>query len=72
MRENKTRTSKVCAISKAQKAQNIFGKKPEIFENFSLSENVAQCRKIKGGPFGTLQNFRKKVAQCRKNQKVTI
>ena len=44
---NKTRTSKVGAISKTQKAQNIFfGKKLEIFENYSLSENVAQCRKI--------------------------
>ena len=31
---NKTRTSKVGAISKAQKAQNIF------------FENVAQCRKM--------------------------
>ena len=44
---NKTRTSKVGAISKAQKAQNIFfGKKLEIFENIFLSENVAQCRKM--------------------------
>ena len=45
---NKTGTSKVGAISKAQKAQNIFffGKKLEIFEKFFLSENVAQCRKI--------------------------
>ena len=43
---NKTGTSKVGAISKAQKAQNIFfGKKLEIFENFFLSKNVAQCRK---------------------------
>ena len=50
---NKTGTSKVGAISKAQKAQNIFfGKKLEIFENFFLSKNVAQCRKNqKGGPF---------------------
>ena len=32
-KKNKTRTSKVGAISKAQKAQNIFfGKKLEIFE----------------------------------------
>ena len=41
--QNKTGTSQVGAISKAQKAQNIFfGKKLEIFEkkNF-LSENVA-------------------------------
>ena len=88
---NKTRTSKVGAISKAQKAQNIFfGKKLEFSENFSRSENVAQCRKmynggpfliykhafcckitkkIQRGPFGTLKNFRKKVAQCRKNEK---
>ena len=49
--KNKTRTSKVGAISKARKAQNIFfGKKLEIFENFSLSKIVAQCRKkIKRG-----------------------
>ena len=48
---NKTGTSKVGAISKAQKAQNIFfGKKLEIFEKFFLSKNVAQCRKkSKGG-----------------------
>ena len=26
-------------------------------------------KKPKGGPFGTLKNFRKKVAQCQKNQK---
>ena len=26
-------------------------------------------KKFKGGPFGTLKNFRKKVVQCRKNQK---
>ena len=44
---NKTGTSQVGAISKAQKAQNIFfGKKLEIFEKKILSENVAQCRKM--------------------------
>ena len=44
---NKTRTPQVGAISKAQKAQNIFfGKKLEIFEKKILSENVAQCRKM--------------------------
>ena len=44
---NKTGTSQVGAISKAQKAQNIFfGKKLEIFEKKFLSENVAQCRKM--------------------------
>ena len=50
---NKTGTSQVGAISKAQKAQNIFiGKKLEIFEKIFLSENVAQCREmLKGDPF---------------------
>ena len=50
---NKTGTSKVGALSKAQKAQNTFFlKKLEIFD-FFLSENVAQCQKMqKGGPFG--------------------
>ena len=43
---NKTRTSKVGAISKAQKGKTFFGKKLEIFEKVSLSENVAQCRKM--------------------------
>ena len=44
---NKTGTSQVGAISKAQKAQKIFfGKKLEIFEKKILSENVAQCRKM--------------------------
>ena len=44
--KNKTGTSKVGAISKAQKAQNIFLRKLEIFEIFFLSENVAQCQKM--------------------------
>ena len=51
---NKTGTSKVGAISKAQKAQNIFfGKKLEIFENFFLSKNVENSaeKNQKGGPF---------------------
>ena len=44
--KNKTGTSKVGAISKAQKAQKTFFKKKlEIFD-FFLSENVAQCRKM--------------------------
>ena len=53
VRINKTGTSQVGAISKAQKAQNIFlGKKLEIFEKKILSEKVAQCRKMwKGDPF---------------------
>ena len=45
---NKTGTSQVRAISKAQKAQNIFVWKKNL--KFSkkkfLSENVAQCRKM--------------------------
>ena len=46
-KHNKTGTSQVGAISKAQKAQNIFlEKKLEIFEKFFLSEIVAQCRKM--------------------------
>ena len=49
--KNKTRTSNVGAISKAQKAQNIFCKKLEIFEIFfgkcrELPKNVKRC------PFG--------------------
>ena len=44
---NKTGTSQVGAISKAQKAQNIFlEKKLEIFDKKILSQNVAQCRKM--------------------------
>ena len=45
-KRNKTRTSKVGAISKAQEAQhNFFEKKLEFFEKI-LSEIVAQCRKM--------------------------
>ena len=46
-RINKTGTSQVGAISKAQKAQNIFIAKNLKFskKNF-LSENVAQCQKM--------------------------
>ena len=51
--ENKTRTPQVGAISKAQKAQNIFfGKKLEIFEK---KNSFGKCRtvpkNVKGGPF---------------------
>ena len=50
---NKTGTSQVGAISKAQKAQNIFfGKKLEIFEKKNF---FGKCRtvpkNVKGGPF---------------------
>ena len=78
--KNKTTTSKVGAIYKAQKAKNIF------LENFSLSENVAQCRKkirrgdplVSAGFVGYVKKVKnerrdpletekisKKVAQCR-------
>ena len=61
---NKTGTSKVGAIFKAQKAQDFFLKKKlEIFEFFSFRK----CRILrKGDSFETLKNFGKKVAQCRK------
>ena len=49
--KNKTRTSKVGAISKAQKVQNIFGKKLEIFENFSFGKCRTVPKNVKGGPF---------------------
>ena len=52
--QNKTGTSKVGAISKAQNAQNIFfGKKLDIFEKNFLSENVAP----KNVKEGTLFDF---------------
>ena len=44
---NKTGTSQVGAISKAQKAQNIFLEKTLKFSKKKfLSENVAQCQKM--------------------------
>ena len=44
---NKTGMSQVGAISKAQKAQNIFLEKNLKFsKKIFLSENVAQCRKM--------------------------
>ena len=50
---NKTGTSQVGAIFKAQKAQNIFLEKNLKFSKiFFLSENVAQSQKCKrGDPF---------------------
>ena len=63
--ENKTRTSKVGATSKAQKAQNI------IFEKSNI-HSVAKyqiSKKLKGGPFGG--NFFQ-VSQCRKTERGTL
>ena len=55
VRRNKTRTSKVGAISKAQKAQNIcFGKKFEILELFSFKKCRTVPQKIqRRDPLGT-------------------
>ena len=55
-KNNKTRTSKVGAISKAQKAQkNFFWKKTWIFEKKIFRKKVAQCRKY---PLGTLRWYK--------------
>ena len=44
--ENKTRTSKVGAISKAQKAQNIFGKNfRKIFLFRKMSHSAEKCKR---------------------------
>ena len=52
-KENKTGTSKVAAISKAQKAQNIFSeKKLENFELFTFRKFRIVPKNVKGGPFG--------------------
>ena len=49
---NKTGTSQVGAISKAQKAQNFFfGKKLEIFEKNSFGKCRTVPKNVKGGPF---------------------
>ena len=50
---NKTRTPQVGAISKAQKAQNIFfGKKLEIFgKKISFGKCRTVPENVKGGPF---------------------
>ena len=72
--ENKTGTSTVGAISKAQKAPNTFQKMSHRAEKckkgtlwalltYILLQNVTKTRK--GDSFETLKIFRKKVAQCR-------
>ena len=45
------RTSKVGAISTAQKVQNIFWKKLEIFDFFSFKKSRIVPKNVKGGPF---------------------
>ena len=49
---NKTRTFKVGAISKAQKAQNIFWKKNLKFRIFSFKKCHIVPKNVKGGPLG--------------------
>ena len=49
---NKTRTSKVDAISNAQQAQYIFLKKIEIFDFFSFGRCLTAPKNVKGGPLG--------------------
>ena len=63
-KKNKTRTSKVGAISKAQKPQNIFfWKKLEFFDFFSFKKCRIVPKNVKGGPFGfkihTVAKFQK-------------
>ena len=86
----KTRMSKVGAISKAQKTQNIFLEKDLkflkifFFRKMSHSakkrkrENLLRLltyillqniKKLKGGPFGDIKKYSKKVAQYRKKSK---
>ena len=49
---NKTGTSQVGAISKAQKALNIFfGKNLEILETFFFGKCGTVPKNVKGGPF---------------------
>ena len=48
---NKTRTSKVGAIFKAQKAQKTFLKKTQ-FLIFSFEKSRIVPKNVKGGPFG--------------------
>ena len=50
--QNKTRTSKVGAISKAQKAQNNFlGKNLKFLNNFFFKKSRLVPKNVQGGPF---------------------
>ena len=74
--KNKTRTSKVGAISnisKAQKAQNIFRqKKLETFENFFAFKKIRIVPKnVKGDPSGGFINIHS-VAKYQKTRRVTL
>ena len=50
-KENKTGTSQVSAISKAQKAQNIFGKNLKVSKKISFGKCRTVPKDVKGGPF---------------------
>ena len=62
-----TRTSKVGAISNAQKAQSILFEKTNIHS----VEKLQLSKKLKGRPFGGKQIL-KKVSQCRKTERGTL
>ena len=55
--KNKTGTSKVCAISKTQKAQNYFEKKNEIFDFFSFGKCRIVPKNVKGGTIWALLTY---------------
>ena len=67
-RNNKTRTSEVGAISKAQKGENILSKKPHSAKKSKrgtlldfLTDNPLQnIEKLEGGPLGDIKKFSKK------------
>ena len=65
---NKTGTSKVGAISKAQKAQDFFlRKKLEIFEFFSFRKCRIVPKNVKGDPLGFITVY--SVAKYQKTRK---
>ena len=63
--QNKTRTSKVDALSKAQKAQIIFlEKKLEILKKKSFEKSRIVPKNVKGGPLWIYQHtFRCKISK---------
>ena len=74
-RNNKTRTSEVGAISKAQKGENILSKKPHSAKKSKrgtlldfLTDNPLQnMENLEGGPLGDIKKFSKKSHTVPKN-----
>ena len=54
VQQNKTRTSKVGAISKAQKAQNILEKKLKFLKFFFFQKSSIVPKNVKGDPSGSI------------------